>query len=178
MQNQKSQVNLTEGDKNIQSLYSARSNALELAHMGRLFEDVEISWFATDRKAPVAPYEELIEGYHSLSEFERQQAETAVDEYMTEPEAEQFAAYLRFMEKPRFGPMFLKQFMPPLVGRHFNKYTGEFDACMTTSDYPIGGDAFIYCAASARDKLLPISVHGFYQVGGCKQISDDSSIPF
>ena len=119
MQNQKSQVNLTEGDKNIPSLYSARSNALELAHMGRLFGDVEISWFATNRKAPVAPYEELIEGYHSLSQFERQQAETAVDEYMTEPEAEQFAAYLRFMEKPRFGPMFLKQFMPPLVGRRF-----------------------------------------------------------
>jgi len=57
--------------------------------------NVCFAWFYHLRKKPVAPYQDLIEGYHALNEAEKGNAKRDLNELFTDDEAQAVGAYLK-----------------------------------------------------------------------------------
>lgn len=123
-------------------------------------EKVDFIWFMCNRREPVAPYAELIEGYAELTAPDRrQQLEGYIDEFFTAEEIEALADYVRqahdleLTVKEKRLPLSLeKQNVLPLVHRTMN--TGQ--------------DFYMLCKEEGYD--LPFDVWGLYDIRHCGYI--------
>ena len=74
----------------LDKLYKAYSFVEDHPDLG----NVCFGWFYHMREKPVAPYEDLIEGYNDLDETERKLTRRDVDEMFTDRELQALGAYL------------------------------------------------------------------------------------
>lgn len=75
-------------------LYSVHSLVRGFSYQGQPFEEVKVSWFVVGRRAPLAPYEQVIQEYDRLDAKDRVFPEEYVDELFSRQEAEALKRYL------------------------------------------------------------------------------------
>lgn len=76
------------------NIFSVHSLVRNFLYDGKQYEEVKITWFALERKNPLAPYETIIQDYGLLNEKERVFPEAYVDEQFSREEAEALKKYL------------------------------------------------------------------------------------
>jgi hypothetical protein len=78
----------------VNNIFSVFSLARNFQYDGKQYEEVKITWFALERKNPLAPYETAIQDYGQLDEKERAFPEGYVNEQFSREEAEALKKYL------------------------------------------------------------------------------------
>ena len=131
---------------------------LEKEHGG--CKDVVFYWFKAEEKSGARPYHELTADYSPEDEHIGY-AEGAIDEYFTQDEAEQLAAYLDGIGS---GPTTITEVSLPIA----NNILGY-------GALPVGGGDDFYMPAKRPDYTLPFAVWGYFDLRGCRLI-DGSGI--
>lgn len=137
-------------------LYQPCTKVDEFNHRGRLYKDVEIVWLM-DRKEPVAPYNEIIQGYSLLEESSKPYVEARVQELFTEQELQELQKYLLFVHDDRNS--LVEEVLLPVS----DKYCG-------LSSIPVGGLSDHYMLSREPEYSLPFEVYGYYNVSNCEEI--------
>ena len=75
-------------------LYSVHSLVRDFAYQGTLYEEVKVTWFVAERKAPLVPFAIAIDGYAQLGEKDRAFPEEFVNEQFGREEAVALKKYL------------------------------------------------------------------------------------
>jgi hypothetical protein len=130
----------------VPSLYRVTSTVSE--HRGH--EDVTFSWFVQDRREPVFPYEEVIEGYDPDAEGVGY-AEGAVDELFTLTEANVLADYL--WRAWGDDSVEITEVPLPLSGN-----------TMPIGAIPMGLEQDVFMLSETKGYDLPLDVWGYYDL--------------
>jgi len=151
-----------------------------VAPVFRAHKDVDISWYITDRSEPVAPYEQLITGYHKLDESDREYSEGYIDELFTAKEAEQLKDYLQ--DVLGVDEVLIEEHKLPL-GRDLHRISEESQrwvkdelgiyipiedpsGWMPYGAIPVGGSSDMLELDQMEEYDLPFGVWGYYDLEG------------
>jgi len=75
-------------------LFSVHSQVRDFTYQGTQYEEIKVTWFVVERKAPLASYESAIEDYAQLDDKARAFPEGYINEQFSRQEAEALKNYL------------------------------------------------------------------------------------
>jgi hypothetical protein len=142
-------------NSNVPALYRAISVVHRFPYRGSRYNCVSIYWFVDRRETPVAPYEQVIEGYANLSERDQHMAQTIADEALTAEEVELLREYLHRVHDDCIWT------------RSVDLPIKNVNGTMPFGGVPAGGGCDFYMMPEEDGYDLPFRVWGYFDVRDC-----------